>query len=156
VTRSPSGFTLTEILIVLVVVGILAAIAIPSYRDSTLRARRIVAKAELSKLALKQENYYGDRKSYASSLGADGLGMVAGNTVTSYSVDVNGKAGATAAKALYSISLATTSNGGIVTTWTLTATPQNAQRRDTTCGNLILASDGTKSASSGRSDCWSR
>ena len=151
--RRPSGFTFTELLVVLTGVGILAAVALPSYRDATLRGRRTVAKTELAKIGGLEESWFSDRKTYSDSLGDDGLRYCSGNLVTSCYVDANGKAGVSAGAALYSISLATISSGGIVTAWTVTAAPKNAQVRDT-CGSLSLTQDGTKGA--GRSDCWSR
>lgn len=153
--RRLRGFSILELLVVLVIVGILAAIALPSYRDSTLRTRRTVAKTVLANVAAREESWFTDRKSYTSSFGADGLGLVTGNSVSSFSVDANGVPSVSASAALYSISLSTTSAGGIVTAYTLIAAPQNAQLKDT-CGSLALTQDGSKTASSGRSDCWSR
>lgn len=52
------GITLIELLIAIVIVGILAAIAYPSYRDFTDRAKRTEAKAMLLQIAAQQESYY--------------------------------------------------------------------------------------------------
>ena len=49
------GFTLLELLIVAVVVAVLAAIALPSYQDYVIKARRSEAKEALIRLALDQE-----------------------------------------------------------------------------------------------------
>ena len=52
------GITLMELLIVIVIVGILAAIAYPNYRDFTDRAKRTEAKAMLLEIAALQERFY--------------------------------------------------------------------------------------------------
>ena len=52
------GVTLLELLIVIVVVGVLAAVAYPNYRDFTDRARRNEAKALLLEIAQNQERFY--------------------------------------------------------------------------------------------------
>lgn len=74
------GFTLIELMIVLVVMGILASAAIPSYRNYMLRAHRVDAKTALLRLAANQEKFFLQNNSYAASsvLGdapPDGLGM---------------------------------------------------------------------------------
>ena len=52
------GVTLLELLIVVAVIGILASIAYPNYRDSVDRSRRTEAKAKLLEIAVNQERYY--------------------------------------------------------------------------------------------------
>ena len=58
------GITLMELLIVIVIVGILAAIAYPNYRDFSDRAKRTEAKAMLLEIAAQQERFYLQNNSY--------------------------------------------------------------------------------------------
>lgn len=58
IRRYMRGVTLLELMIVVVIVGILAAIAYPNYRDFTARAHRNEAKAALLKIATNQERFY--------------------------------------------------------------------------------------------------
>jgi type IV pilus assembly protein PilE len=69
------GFTLTEVMITLVIVSILASIALPSYRNYVVRANRGDATQALLRIAAQQEKYYIQNNSYASSLDAGGLDM---------------------------------------------------------------------------------
>jgi len=52
------GVTLAELMIVVVVVGILASVAYPSYRQYAARAKRTEAKAALLQIATMQERFY--------------------------------------------------------------------------------------------------
>ena len=78
----PGGFTLIEMMIVLVVVSILAAIALPSYPNAARRMHRAAAQAFLAEVALKQGQRLSDARSYADSLSA--LGVDVPNTVVCY------------------------------------------------------------------------
>ena len=62
------GFTMIELLVVLVIISILAAIAYPSYKDSVYKSRRSGAKAALMDLAARQEQYFNNNKTYADTL----------------------------------------------------------------------------------------
>jgi type IV pilus assembly protein PilE len=64
---SMSGVTLMELLTVMVIVGILAGIAIPSYRNYLIRAQRSDATAALLRLAAAQEKFYLQNNRYASA-----------------------------------------------------------------------------------------
>ena len=56
--RTMRGVTLMELMIVVVIIGILAAIAYPNYREFVTRAKRTEARAALLKIATNQEKYY--------------------------------------------------------------------------------------------------
>jgi len=66
-----SGFTLIELMIVVAIIALLAAIAIPSYRDFVVRSHRTEAKVALTELANLQEKFYSEMGSYADAFGAD-------------------------------------------------------------------------------------
>jgi type IV pilus assembly protein PilE len=67
-----AGFTLVELLIAIAIVGILAAVAIPSYRDYVRRGQIPDALASLSDYRIKLESYYQDYRSYGKGDGKCG------------------------------------------------------------------------------------
>ena len=67
-TGSKKGLTLIELLITIVIVGILAAVAIPSYTSYMVRARRADAKTALEQLRASQEMFRAERGSYSTDL----------------------------------------------------------------------------------------
>jgi type IV pilus assembly protein PilE len=64
------GLTLIELLIVIVIVGVLAAIAIPTYSNYMIRARRADAKTALEQLRAAQEMRRAERGSYETDIAA--------------------------------------------------------------------------------------
>lgn len=64
------GFTLIELMITVTVVGVLAAIAYPSYQNAMVKNRRASAQSFLSDVAQRQQQYLIDSRSFASSLSA--------------------------------------------------------------------------------------
>jgi prepilin-type N-terminal cleavage/methylation domain-containing protein len=62
------GFTLTELMIVIVIIGVLASIAVPKFRGVTTRAKVVEFKPILSQIYSLQENYYTETDSYTSDL----------------------------------------------------------------------------------------
>ncbi len=68
--RAVAGFTLLELMIVLVVISVLAAIAIPAYGDYLLRGRLAGGTALLKSTRQQLEQRYSDNRSYANAAGA--------------------------------------------------------------------------------------
>ncbi len=61
------GFTLMEVMIVVGIVGVLAAIAIPSYQESVRKSRRAEARGQLLEVAQYMQRFYSQNDSFAKS-----------------------------------------------------------------------------------------
>ena len=139
--RFEQGFTLTEILIAMAIVGILAAVAIPQYTASTFRASRAEAKSALLEVASLQERFYSINRTYSTN--ANPIANPAEATVNSQNTK-------------YIVSVAACATGTIATCFLATATAQGGQANDE-CGNLTLSSTGVRGSSAGTAaDCWAR
>ena len=86
-----SGFTLIELMIVVAIVAILSAIALPSYRDYVLRGQLTDARSQLSVWAARMEQSYQDNRNYGASGGACGI-TVANTQYFTYSCTNTGQA----------------------------------------------------------------
>lgn len=137
-----AGWTLTELLISLAVMGILAALAIPSYQQQQRETRRSEARAALQQLQLEQASHRSAHVQYAASLSE------------------LGHATSTSASGLYQLAITAADTEG----YTLEAKPLGAQARDSACAPLRLAwrdpalevrSSGT-SPDSDPARCWTR
>ena len=140
-----AGMTLIEIMIVVVIVSILAAVAYPMYQDYIVRSNRAVGAATLLEVAARQEQFFANNAGYAST--TDLMGFPA-----DYHVDRDGEQG-TAATSIYLITVANVSSAPALD-YTLTATPQNWQTRDDDCGDLTLTDRGVKDQSGAGERCW--
>ena len=67
--KTQSGFTLIELMITVAIIGILAAIAYPSYQNYTKQTRRSDAQIALTQAANQQERYFTECNIYTSNLG---------------------------------------------------------------------------------------
>ena len=76
------GFTILELMIVVVVIAILAAIALPSYSDYITRSTFAEAQGNLADLRVRMEQYYMDNRRYSTTAGGGTCGVVGGNTPT--------------------------------------------------------------------------
>ena len=151
--KPQSGFTLIELMIVVVIVSILGSIAIPSYQQYVVEARRTMAQQEMHAIACRQEQFMQDNKTYASGMGLLGYGAA------TIGIDDSGQRVLAAdASAQYVVQTAalTTSASGVVTEYKIEAIPKGTQqKRDAACGTLQLDTSGKESASgTDADDCW--
>jgi type IV pilus assembly protein PilE len=131
------GFSLLELMIVLVVVGILGAVAFPQYKDYIKRGYRSQAEQALMEIASKQSQYILDARGYADIMGTSGLnwsssGWTCSNTSSTPQCSNN----------YYNISV-TVNNSATPPTFTISAVPK-AGTTVASDGTLNYGSDGTK------------
>ena len=148
-----TGFTLIELMVVVAVIGVLAAVALPSFLDSVRKGRRADAVASLTQVQQAQERWRANKGSYAddsvlSTAAPNGLGIDA--------TSVNG---------YYTLAL----SGVSATGYTVTATAKSStlQASDSACQKLVLQLDrgnfsyssvdgGGTADTTGAKRCWAR
>jgi prepilin-type N-terminal cleavage/methylation domain-containing protein len=88
--KSEHGFTLVELMIVVIIVGILAAVAIPMYRGATDRAKASEAESALGAVRSAMRVYYAEHGTYVGA-GADGAEVTAAGTLDLVESDLDGR-----------------------------------------------------------------
>lgn len=143
------GFSLMELMIVVAILGIIAAIALPNYLNQVQKSNRVSAKSALLDLAARQENYFALNNAYSSQLTSLGYATVSNNTVAVPSTTQN----------YYSVTIA--SVGVATPSYVLQATPVTGSAQATdACKIYQMDSYGNKSnvttssATVTTSGCW--
>lgn len=138
--RSVRGFTLIELMIAVVIVGILGSIAYPSYVHYVTRSNRSAVESYMLGVASKEEQYLLDARQYAADMPTLGFATLPSNVSGQYNVTL------------------TADNTQTPPTYLITATPIGSQAgQDTQCGSLTLDQSGAKGTSvtpSPAPDCW--
>ena len=124
------GFSLIEVMIVLVVMGILTMVALPSYSDYVLRGKIAEATAALSDGRVKMEQFFQDNKTYVGGTCPPATDSFTYNCTdlsnTTYTITANGKAGTNVANFSFSIDQTNTRRTtGTKSGWTSATLPQN-------------------------------
>lgn len=122
-THWQQGFSLIELMIAVVIIGILASIAYPSYEQYVRKARRAAAQAEMMSIASKEQEFFLANRMYADKTTLEGAGYSLSGDVSSY------------------YSYAITTSDGPPPSFTITFTATGKQSAD---GNLSLTSAGVK------------
>ena len=134
-SHNEAGFTLVELMITVAIIGILASVAVPSYRSYVLKSRRVEAMSELTKAQTIIERCYGANFTYSGAC-----------SPTTPLTTPNG---------FYTITAAS-----VATTYTFTATAAGSQAADTTCTTLSVDQANQKlafdSGGTAQPSCWSR
>jgi len=129
-TRQHLGFSLIDVLITVAIVGILAAIAYPSYQSVMRKNNRAAAESYLADVAQRQQQYLLDQRSYAANVST--LGVPTPATVTPY----------------YTIAIAVAA--GPPPSFSASAAPIGSQASDLSGQSLTITNTGAK----GPSGAW--
>ena len=155
-TRRVQGFTLIELMITVAIIGILAAIAYPSYQDSVLKGRRAEGRTALLNLLQQQERYYTQNGSYLQfGAGATGSNGVTATASSGVAIPFRTTSGDSTSFA-YRLRADPCSNTlGLDECVLLSAVPQ---KTDAAAGTLTLNSAGVKYCTGAKKDvpkvCW--
>lgn len=136
------GFTLIEVMIVVAIVGILAAIAYPSYQSSVRKSHRVDGKAALTQVAALQEKWFFQHNQYTADLKG---GLKLDSSPEGY----------------YALNVQNGPCGNTTGCFLLVATATGAQESDTECYTLTLDNTGAKhsyakggSITTDTANCW--
>ena len=129
--QNMKGFTLIEVMIVVVIIGILAAVALPAYQEYAARARRADGKTALTDVQLAQEKWRANNIRYPTTL-AD-LNMTA-----------------TSEAGHYSITLSNVTSFAFQVNAAPIGTLQGGDR----CGTFVVDQSGPDYGAGASQDCW--
>jgi len=130
--KKRKGFTLIELMIVVAIIGVVSAIAFPSYNAYMIQSRRGDAMRSLARIADLQERYYLQNNTYATTLAL--LNVTSPITPLGY----------------YTLTIPTAN----VTGFTITATAIDIQVADIKCLTLSIDSTDLKTSTPAGNQCW--
>ena len=147
--KGNKGFTLIELMIVVAIVGILAAIAYPSYQEFVARSKRADAQGALLSLASAMERYFTENNTYCGSDNGGTAGTcVDGDSPGIFTDQVPVDGG----NAYYNLTISTVTEAP--NTYTISATRTGSMSSDR-CGDFTLTNTNVQDIeNSTDTDCW--
>lgn len=134
-SKNARGFTLIELMIVVAIIAILGAIAIPAYQDSMRKSRRADAMTSLLQIQTLQERWRANNTSYTNSL--SNLGWSGSNSSEGY----------------YTLAI----TAAAANTFTATATPKSGgPQAGDPCGALSITANGPVVTTDAQRQCWNK
>ena len=139
--RHQRGFNLMELMVAVTIIGILVAVALPSYNSHMISTRRAASTACVVEMAQFMERVYTTSMNYSKD--ANNVATALPNSSCRNDLEP-----------FYTLSFVATEQ-----TYTLTATPLGPQLQDTNCGVLTLDQAGTRTAAGSAAidkvrECW--
>jgi type IV pilus assembly protein PilE len=145
-SRPAGGFTLVELMVVIVIAGALLAIAIPSYIDKVRKSRRVEAKTALLDIAGREERFFNTNNTYSSTPADLGYGAVS----ASFPMSVG--------SGYYNVNVTFTATVVgpplVAPTYLITATAINDQVKDSNCTTFTLNNYGVQTSAPSTTGCW--
>jgi type IV pilus assembly protein PilE len=87
--RNSKGFTLIELFIVVIIIGVLAALAIPRFMNTTARSKQSEAQGILKQIYTLERTYYQEHDAYTADIAALGIEIMA-QTWYTYTIQIQG------------------------------------------------------------------
>jgi type IV pilus assembly protein PilE len=148
------GFTLIELMVAMLIVGVLMAIAIPNYNKSVQKGHRSQAEQLMQTIASREAEYMLDARVYTDIPGSGGLKLTDANDQTGGSNPFTCKAGkTTCSNTFYTLTMSVPNPQTTPPSFSITATAIGNQVGD---GDLFLDSTGlkTRTISGGADQGW--
>lgn len=151
-----AGFSLIEVMIVMVIIAILLLVAVPGYQESMKKSRRADGMRDLMELTARQERFYAQHSSYTAEIAnSDGLNFE--RTISSEGhYDLKVKPCEDEDLLAYCGDVvAVVDEAELSACYVLQAVPKGIQEKDTQCAVLCVDRKGQRSASGSLgAACW--
>jgi type IV pilus assembly protein PilE len=155
---SMNGFTLIEVLIAVIIIGVIAGIAYPNYMKFITESRRSDATVNLVRIANLQERFFLECNpvKYAAAFGGAANSCAATGTLANTGLGATGNT----PDGHYNITVAPCAGGALTSCFVLTATPIGVQATNdgAKCGGFTITNTGIKGVTSGTegASCWKK